>query len=198
MCGEQNSLLYYRIALAGSPPRVRGTGSKNMSKALAFRITPACAGNRNTTNLASQLAEDHPRVCGEQVPRPHLRGVLKGSPPRVRGTVCAYRSPSKAKGITPACAGNRLQVICNAKEEKDHPRVCGEQMYAAMFGHWPGGSPPRVRGTGRQAPMPSILTRITPACAGNRAQPSGSSRTMGDHPRVCGEQWPRAWSSCDM
>ena len=45
VCGEQNSLRYYRIALAGSPPRVRGTVREHRASEMYRRITPACAGN---------------------------------------------------------------------------------------------------------------------------------------------------------
>ena len=51
---------------AGSPPRVRGTAMDIAVRDMAYRITPACAGNRVTVCDCQGLEEDHPRVCGEQ------------------------------------------------------------------------------------------------------------------------------------
>ena len=31
------------------------------------RITPACAGNRQTMRTERRIQMDHPRVCGEQI-----------------------------------------------------------------------------------------------------------------------------------
>ena len=33
---------------------------------MAYRITPACAGNSNTVTFFGIHTQDHPRVCGEQ------------------------------------------------------------------------------------------------------------------------------------
>ena len=46
VCGEQSVLRGGDIAIEGSPPRVRGTGSHMMQRWGDVRITPACAGNR--------------------------------------------------------------------------------------------------------------------------------------------------------
>ena len=130
---------------------------------------------------------DHPRVCGEQCQRPRSIFPSSGSPPRVRGTVTAFRnspdikgSPPRVRGtgtpgftpiflsrITPACAGNRTRVIAFVAHIQDHPRVCGEQ--SSTTRRWsPGrGSPPRVRGTATGGNGMHSHRRITPACAGN-------------------------------
>ena len=46
MCGEQDFIVVKPQAVAGSPPRVRGTDNLEDGSGLAARITPACAGNR--------------------------------------------------------------------------------------------------------------------------------------------------------
>ena len=97
---------------------------------------------------------------------------------------------SSFHGITPACAGNRQRLPSSTTSSTDHPRVCGEQ-HAELFGVTVIiGSPPRVRGT-----VPNLATqyggnRITPACAGNRMTKRYIYGEGGDHPRVCGEQYP--------
>ena len=46
MCGEQTTKSYTVTVTKGSPPRVRGTASDSNVIGAVFRITPACAGNR--------------------------------------------------------------------------------------------------------------------------------------------------------
>ena len=86
-------------------------------------------------------------MCGEQLPLQQLAQLVQGSPPRVRGTDKLGDLVPAPDGITPACAGNRVNHKDGNKKNKDHPRVCGEQAF--LRGFLPGriGSPPRVRGT---------------------------------------------------
>ena len=188
VCGEQLASKLLMVLFKGSPPRVRGTGA---GKSVAYEgagITPACAGNSCALPKPQRPSRDHPRVCGEQRLNRHRLKRLRGSPPRVRGTVLGAQVGGNAQGITPACAGNRYGHGSNYAVQKDHPRVCGEQI-SGLCAIWPClGSPPRVRGTGllqqAQPPPPGI----TPACAGNRNSLLVLNVLLEDHPRVCGEQ----------
>ena len=56
--------------------------------------------------------KDHPRACGEQIESKGMRQIVKGSPPRVRGTAVIDERQAKKHRITPARAGNsqRLSV----------------------------------------------------------------------------------------
>ena len=77
-------------------------------------------------------------------------------------------SPSSADtGITPACAGNRVEKLRDEGLLEDHPRVCGEQVVALVEMALLAGSPPRVRGTVIGLAVAFTHIRITPACAGN-------------------------------
>ena len=58
---------------------------------------------------------DHPRVCGEKLDVVPLACRGGGSPPRVRGKVKAVIVVGTAEGITPACAGKRLPLVCGVK-----------------------------------------------------------------------------------
>ena len=69
VCGEQHMGLGRRLGGKGSPPRVRGTGQKRRDQEAEQRITPACAGNSRSIRLSWCCCQDHPRVCGEQVPQ---------------------------------------------------------------------------------------------------------------------------------
>ena len=152
------------------------------------RITPACAGNSRSLYRSGRYCQDHPRVCGEQRQCPMPCTPLKGSPPRVRGTVAKSSLLRCHLGITPACAGNSWPASATHNRSEDHPRVCGEQNQFSLFLLHYVGSPPRVRGTVEGIASISPEHRITPACAGNRAPSSPSVGKAQDHPRVCGEQ----------
>ena len=66
--------------------------------------------------------------------------------------------------------------------------MCGEQFAAIEATANFNGSPPRVRGTAVQDGENAVLTRITPACAGNSKHGCLPQLRGRDHPRVCGEQ----------
>ncbi len=127
VCGEQQTDAYERITGVGSPPRVRGTGLKSNEYCADYRITPACAGNSTRLLFFSLPTQDHPRVCGEQANSRFPPMSTPGSPPRVRGTAVDNLVSGERRGITPACAGNRLYISQQDRKSWDHPRVCGEQ-----------------------------------------------------------------------
>ena len=168
---------------------MRGTKSITHGSSTDPRITPACAGNSSFMRAKSSAIKDHPRVCGEQIMGVSRPTVEKGSPPRVRGTEERRMKPDKEARITPACAGNSGCWGNATFPGKDHPRVCGEQgsqhnnIYPIL------GSPPRVRGTAIQRFRLLDDLRITPACAGNSRHRVPLIGGIGDHPRVCGEQF---------
>ena len=188
VCGEQACAAASSREARGSPPRVRGTAEQSCFYGVNHRITPACAGNRPPINEPWADQQDHPRVCGEQKSLPTVAASRLGSPPRVRGTAPSTSPSPSAQRITPACAGNRQQLINSKAGRWDHPRVCGEQHYRAWQGGFALGSPPRVRGTVAFPGLQPSEYRITPACAGNRALGHERSPAQQDHPRVCGEQ----------
>ena len=129
-------------------------------------ITPACAGKTFLLVCRQPKEQDHPRVCGENVPIVPLTVNDSGSPPRVRGKPSVLHEPPFLTGITPACAGKTTVGELKVTVGEDHPRVCGENPYAIAHTGLRGGSPPRVRG--KPVCGLSVLQdlRITPACAG--------------------------------
>ena len=166
MCGEKRPDDRWRQRSLGSPPRVRGKGSRRHGTCRARGITPACAGKSSEKLIHAIDDRDHPRVCGEKAGVATRELQNKGSPPRVRGK--ASRSSRKAdrRGITPACAGKSCKPGCRRGRLRDHPRVCGEKHIARNAQIAKLGSPPRVRGK-EKFPNPSqSSSRITPACAG--------------------------------
>jgi len=66
-------------------------------------------------------------VCGEQLGWTAAQKKIRGSPPRVRGTVDEDVAARTQDRITPACAGNSAVSDSPRWTWPDHPRVCGEQ-----------------------------------------------------------------------
>ena len=96
-------------------------------------------------------------------------------------------SDGRNGGITPACAGKTRTVGCLSTLPKDHPRVCGKNHDSAEQKITQEGSPPRVREKPVTSLSKALGGRITPACAGKTVLVFVLSKSIQDHPRVCGK-----------
>ena len=92
---------------------------------------------------------------------------MLGSPPHTRGTLRNKIIEIWEGGITPAYAGNTIELVVTSCEEEDHPRIRGEHLIFYHFSIDFLGSPPHTRGTQFFYFIISIYFRITPAYAGN-------------------------------
>ena len=81
---------------------------------------------------------------------------------------------------------------------RDHPRMCGEKKSFANSIEMELGSPPHVRGKEHKEEIWKQGYRITPACAGKRAQRRNLETRLQDHPRMCGEKGFLATFSCKL
>ena len=188
MRGEQSKSSSLTGLLIGSPPLARGTVCNLPIHVLHRRITPACAGNRQSYNGRARAVEDHPRLRGEQLIRSNNTSKIKGSPPLARGTAAICIDGGSGRGITPACAGNSSRLQQKRRADRDHPRLRGEQRIWFRSYRLRLGSPPLARGTAAVCAYPFRQAGITPACAGNRSRPKSTGGTSWDHPRLRGEQ----------
>ncbi len=127
-------------------------------------------------------------MCGEKHNRSYQQGLERGSPPHVRGKGSGGNGPLFDGGITPACAGKRVEFYAERHKDQDHPRMCGEKGGVLRRAPQRPGSPPHVRGKVGLRLIAAQDDGITPACAGKRQSPSGSHRLSLDHPRMCGEK----------
>ena len=127
VCGEKAYSSVIAGSLWGSPPRMRGKGTRDLAHCALNGITPAYAGKRMYALASGQRARDHPRVCGEK--NYHLPDQLPGggSPPRMRGKAVRLPLPAVGGRITPAYAGKRCWCGFSGCLGGDHPRVCGEK-----------------------------------------------------------------------
>ena len=146
---------------------MRGKASSRRAVGGCLRITPACAGKRESLRNARVLTWDHPRMCGEKNAIHGKWLQCKGSPPRVRGKATARAKwPTSTRIPPPACAGKRRHSGDRSAQTWDHPRVCGEKRVLSSSSFAKMGSPPRVRGKGLAALDHAFAGGITPACAG--------------------------------
>ena len=129
-------------------------------------ITPAYAGKSGFACRVCPAFKDHPRVCGEKRPYPHVVGPEVGSPPRMRGKDHLINDIGHVGGITPAYAGKRGRNPPRNVEVRDHPRVCGEKSTFHSRQGSEEGSPPRMRGKGLRGAGVDQNGGITPAYAG--------------------------------
>ena len=132
---------------------------------------------------------------GEQSGRLSRLSASLGSPPLARGTVHSLIRAFALRGITPACAGNSVIQGKAYQYPGDHPRLRGEQGEGQKESPPREGSPPLARGTVPAVSIVFLRQGITPACAGNSAATCRRLSSVGDHPRLRGEQHLRASSS---
>ena len=92
--------------MEGSPPLTRGILATGIDNMLAFRFTPAHAGNTPYGFRLRSWNKVHPRSRGEYI-RPVLPTVkVGGSPPLTRGILRFLILLSVLLRFTPAHAGN--------------------------------------------------------------------------------------------
>ena len=155
----------------GSPPRMRGKERKRCCTATGTGITPAYAGKRMAI---------YTTVQGDT-----------GSPPHMRGKdVVAWRQSAEFR-ITPAYAGKRSTHKLSMAIKKDHPRICGEKEHPQAEYGYKEGSPPHMRGKANRYGSPVPPLGITPAYAGKSKSAHFIATRRQDHPRICGEKYPR-------
>ena len=91
-CGENFVQLSSAKDAIGSPPQVRGKLPSLLSGMGSLRITPAGAGKTRFVRNRRQRNRDHPRRCGENLPKVKPSFSAAGSPPQVRGKQSRRRS----------------------------------------------------------------------------------------------------------
>ena len=65
LCGDHPPTTPTAAPIGGSPPLMRGPLVKHLIKSFRLRITPAYAGTTTYNDMVSDLAVDHPRLCGD-------------------------------------------------------------------------------------------------------------------------------------
>ena len=189
MCGEHWSQCRVCAPVEGSSPHVRGALVSSFIKTIQCGIIPACAGSTLGMGNWCRFRWDHPRMCGEHKSMAFCVGTLRGSSPHVRGAPVVHGLLDGLGGIIPACAGSTTPPAQDRHATRDHPRMCGEHIQRVLRRIAEQGSSPHVRGAHRRQPQLRQRAGIIPACAGSTCWSRSTSRTVRDHPRMCGEHF---------
>ena len=105
-CGEHGDSIVSAYQPTGSSPRMRGAHAPGTGLGLRPGIIPADAGSTGAYPHPVQVAQDHPRGCGEHDSLICSTAVPKGSSPRMRGALGDVAQQLPGTGIIPADAGS--------------------------------------------------------------------------------------------
>ena len=129
---------------------------------------------------------------GEDVFREVYDRVQPGSPPHARGRRHGMLDLKNNLRLTPACAGKTGRVWAPRRRNQAHPRMRGEDVWAAYSASPGEGSPPHARGRLIVVIPGTVRVRLTPACAGKTEASAASTAASRAHPRMRGEDDDKA------
>ena len=170
----------------GSSPRMRGSRSYGKRTYHQEGIIPAHAGLTSSCDKPSSRLRDHPRACGAHGGLSDSVSQLKGSSPRMRGSLLGKLFRFFQAGIIPAHAGLTQSGRPRSQVPWDHPRACGAHRCVLSAFSVSSGSSPRMRGSRFQPSVLPALPGIIPAHAGLTQGHGHGGRGERDHPRACG------------
>ena len=109
-CGEYDELTDRGDGCDGSAPHMRGIPYGRRGRLVGRGISPAHAGNTTACSTGPGGTRDQPRTCGEYArPRPSTFRIW-GSAPHMRGILSRLSVSRRARGISPAHAGNTQRL----------------------------------------------------------------------------------------
>ena len=113
----------------------------------------------------------------------------------MRGKEAVAWLKTQAGRITPAHAGKRSIQWVIRRQNKDHPRPCGEKHWRAAAENAGKASPPPMRGKVVAFSCVYASDGITPAHAGKSCTRATTRPRWQDHPRPCGEKTSKVSAS---
>ena len=146
-CGAHSSFPSRQSDCQGSSPRMRGSLLLRAALDEEAGIIPAHAGLTCGAALLPLPRGDHPRACGAHIDNRVKLILLKGSSPRMRGSLLFILQISSKQGIIPAHAGLTNRWREELLRAGDHPRACGAHCPFYLFLASLQGSSPRMRGS---------------------------------------------------
>ena len=186
-CGEHPLVQNVRVGQIGSSPRMRGAPHACDRIRRWWRIIPADAGSTFGGQPNHERLRDHPRGCGEHQISTAAEFLALGSSPRMRGAREVPQVLLTPIRIIPADAGSTRNPAFVYPAFRDHPRGCGEHLFAASWQSAAGGSSPRMRGAPTGYHPCGRPEGIIPADAGSTIANVLKKNDIRDHPRGCGE-----------
>ena len=128
VCGENCVAGFTLVWVAGTSPRMRGKPWSPAVLFYAFRNIPAYAGKTPLPTHLGAGAEEHPRVCGENLSMYKSVAISRGTSPRMRGKPACRNAATHQQGNIPAYAGKTMIRFSMLTDLGEHPRVCGENV----------------------------------------------------------------------
>ena len=186
-CGENAKPDPHRLVEPGSSPLMRGKLTRGTASCVTRGLIPAHAGKTVSLALVPAWCWAHPRSCGENNWEAGLSCLLTGSSPLMRGKPPTSPPTCATCGLIPAHAGKTRRPQSQFMAIRAHPRSCGENEVGACAASWPRGSSPLMRGKLGPRRRRSARPRLIPAHAGKTWLGCESAKTVGAHPRSCGE-----------
>ena len=171
----------------GPFPRLRRARGRSRDNMRVHGIIPAFAGSTQTMSTPRHRSRDHPRVRGEHSTQVQEAALEQGSSPRSRGAQPHIVGIPDLVVIITAFAGSTLRTTTSRAVSRNHPRVRGEHLAAALLAYELWGSSPRSRGALFALVFQVVAVGIIPAFAGSTFTSRATIREMRDHPRVRGE-----------
>ena len=187
---DAGSTLAPRQYLLGQQDHPRGCGEHGYGRSLNRPVSgssPRMRGARTDAWRTRMPPRDHPRGCGEHPVMDLRKPPGLGSSPRMRGARIRHWIRNHACGIIPADAGSTFQPERLQDLGRDHPRGCGEHLFASVACRFARGSSPRMRGAQRRDERAGHEHGIIPADAGSTDAGGNGMISPKDHPRGCGE-----------
>mgnify|MGYP001732259215 CR=1 FL=1 len=185
--GENAAAWTDEVAATGSSPRGRGKPSPFLPPRDVMRLIPAWAGKTRMRLRSRVVRRAHPRVGGENSPRPDHMRPAAGSSPRGRGKPKAGLDLLLGGRLIPAWAGKTNSTDGQVGVHWAHPRVGGENLRAQNRPAYHSGSSPRGRGKHIYLPTGPGCLGLIPAWAGKTPGSSKARQSSPAHPRVGGE-----------
>ena len=148
-------------------PRVGGENVSALTeRRRPRRLIPAWAGKTDEVDDSRDRRRAHPRVGGENYGQQCAELFALGSSPRGRGKPHRTVGGARPPGLIPAWAGKTPQATYPIPGTRAHPRVGGENPYAASNDQDPKGSSPRGRGKRELFGADAERRGLIPAWAG--------------------------------
>ena len=151
----------------GSSPRMRGTLSPPRCRFPTKGLIPTYAGNTWGGGGLPAPGWAHPHVCGEHICCGLSSSGLRGSSPRMRGTLSQPKLQLHSPGLIPTYAGNTSPRLLACRRSGAHPHVCGEHLPLQNVPNPLRGSSPRMRGTPVSHRKFGVAVGLIPTYAGN-------------------------------
>ena len=150
-------------------------------------LIPAHAGKTHPNHASKFGPRAHPRACGENQSTCLGFHPPGGSSPRMRGKLRCLAWFSPYVGLIPAHAGKTAPRLAGRRDERAHPRACGENDGLRALYSFSRGSSPRMRGKHRKSWALRLMVWLIPAHAGKTHLTHTRNPVYRAHPRACGE-----------